>query len=593
MPNTFSLLESSAHLPTGPGVYQMNDAQGHALYVGKARNLKKRVASYARPQNTRLTRMLQATCALEAFPTRCEEEALLLEANLIKRLKPRFNIRLRDDKSFPQLLLTDHPAPRLMKYRGPQKDTSNTFGPFASSALVDATLSALQRAFLLRSCADHVYENRTRPCLLYQIKRCAAPCTEKISLEDYAHLVEEARAFLSGRSQEVQKRLLTQMETASAALDFERAASCRDRITALSRIQESQSLHPRHLQEADVFALHRKADGPVCVEVFFFRHGQNRGGRAYFPKHAPQHTAVEILEAFITQFYTHRTPAPLLLVDRDLPARTLLAQALSTQHKVRIEVPRRGEKYTLVQQVRDNARHALEARLMHTLKHEECLAQLKEIFALPTVPKRIEVYDNSHIQGTEAVGAMVVVESTGFAKHHYRKFNIKDVPTGDDYAMLQEVLRRRFRDPSHLPDLLLIDGGRGHLTAARHTLKTLKLEKLPLVCIAKGPHTDHFYRPSRPPQNLKNHPQCLYFLQRLRDEAHRFAISAHRRRRTRRARSSPLDAIPGVGPKRKRALLLHFGSMHALRGARREALEAVPGISHKIADLLHKTLQNA
>ena len=433
-------------LPNSPGVYQMNNAKGHALYVGKARNLKKRVFSYTRPQNTRITRMLQATRSVETVTTSSEEEAVLLEALLIKKLKPPFNIRLRDDKSFPQLLLTDHPAPRLVKCRGAQKkDKKNTFGPFASSALVDDTVSALQHAFLLRTCADHVYQNRTRPCLLYQIKRCAAPCTGKISLTNYQNLVREARAFLRGGGREVQKKLLKKMEAASATLNFEHAASYRDRITALSRIQESQNLHPRHITHADLFSLYRKHNGPVCITAFFVRHGQNRGTHTYFPKHAPEDQTPQILEAFLSQFYIHRTPPPLLLLDQKLPSNTLLCNILGKDKKIQIQHPRRGQKKIFLDQLRTNAKKNLQQHVMETVTHKKNLAQLKEFLTLSKIPKRIEVYDNSHIQGTQAVGAMVVVDTAGFAKRHYRKFNITSVSKGDDYAMIREVLRRPFQ----------------------------------------------------------------------------------------------------------------------------------------------------
>ena len=605
----------------------MTDAGGDVLYVGKAKNLKNRVRAYARPTglDTRIERMIAATRALEFVVTRTETEALLLEANLIKRLRPRFNVLLRDDKSFPYILITsDHWAPQILKHRGARTRPGHYFGPFASVWAVNRTINALQRAFLLRSCSDPFFESRTRPCLLHQIKRCSAPCTTEIDFKDYAVLVREANAFLSGRSKAVKDELAGEMEKASAALDFERAAVYRDRLAALSAIQAHQGVNPRSVEEADVFALHQQG-GFACVEAFFFRAGQNWGNRAYFPKADRAAAAGEILGAFIAQFYDDKPCPRLILISHDIEDRDLLAEALSTKSGRRIEVmvPQRGEKKDLVEHARANAREALGRKLAETSSQQKLLRQLAETFGLPRVPRRIEVYDNSHIQGSNAVGAMIVAGPEGFRKSQYRKFNIRstELTPGDDFAMMREVLERRFKrlmaeaprakpeaesaglaqqvislvapvvehdDPedSPWPDLVLIDGGQGQLNAAREVLAALGLE-VPLVAIAKGPDRDAgretFFAPGRDSFKLPPRDPVLYFVERLRDEAHRFAIGSHRARRMRGLREAGLQEIAGIGPTRKRALLHHFGTLKAIERASVTDLMQVDGISAETA----------
>jgi excinuclease ABC subunit C len=616
------------HAPPSPGVYRMIDAQGDVLYVGKAKNIKKRVTAYTRPtgHDSRIVRMISGTVTMEFVSTKTETEALLLEANLIKRLRPRFNVLLRDDKSFPFILITtDHWAPQILKHRGARTRAGHYYGPFANAGAVNRTINALQRAFLLRSCSDSFFEARTRPCLLYQIKRCSAPCTQEIDFAGYGELVREANEFLSGRSRLVQKELATEMDTASAALDFERAAIYRDRLAALSAITSHQGINPRTLEEADVFAVHQ-AGGYTCVEVFFFRTGQNWGNRAYFPKADRALAAGEVLSAFLAQFYDDKAPPRLALVSHEFEERALLAAALTTKsgRKVEVSVPQRGERKELVQHALANAREALARKLADTSSQQKLLKALTETFALPRAPRRIEVYDNSHIGGTNAVGAMVVAGSEGFRKNQYRKFNIRstELTPGDDYGMLREVLQRRFKrlleesprltadaalaaaltgepdegDEQPWPDLVLIDGGQGQLNAAVETLAAMGVTGVPLVGIAKGPDRDAgretFFMPGRTPFKLPPRDPLLYFIERLRDEAHRFAIGSHRARRKKDIREAGLQEIPGIGPTRKRALLRHFGTLKAIERASLPDLAQVPGINaetaRKIYDFFHE-----
>ncbi|MEP4031772.1 excinuclease ABC subunit UvrC [Roseibium polysiphoniae] len=620
-------------LPMGPGVYRMFDENGDVLYVGKARSLKKRVTSYTRlqGQSNRIMRMIMLTASMEFVVTNTEAEALLLEANLIKRLRPRFNVLLRDDKSFPYILITgDHQSAAITKHRGARKRKGDYFGPFASAGAVDRTINALQKAFLIRNCSDSYYENRSRPCLLFQIKRCSGPCTGEIDHEDYAGLVAEAKAFLSGRSQLVKKELAQQMEAASEALDFERAAICRDRLAALSHTQAHQGINPQTVEEADVFAIHQEG-GQTCVQVFFFRTGQNWGNRAYFPKADKTLDEPSILESFLAQFYDDKPAPRLILLSHEIPEQSLLAEALSerAERKVEVLTPKRGEKKELTDHALTNAREALGRRLAESSSQARLLKGVAEAFELPVPPRRIEVYDNSHIMGTNAVGGMIVAGEEGFAKGQYRKFNIKseDLVPGDDYGMMREVLTRRFSrlikehqrddatatlsaevteeiaqdapeettsssaDMPAWPDLVLIDGGQGQLTAARETLEELGLTDVPLVGIAKGPDRDagreKFFVTGKPSFMLPERDPVLYFVQRLRDEAHRFAIGSHRARRKRDITKNPLDDIAGVGPTRKRALLRHFGTAKAVSKAGMDDLSSVPGISEAIAKLVY------
>jgi excinuclease ABC subunit C len=611
--------------PSSPGVYRMTDAQGEVLYVGKAKNIRKRILAYTRPTgyDTRIEHMIAATAALEFVSTATETEALLLEANLIKRLRPRFNVLLRDDKSFPYILITaDHWAPQIFKHRGAHSRPGQYYGPFASVGAVNRTITALQRAFLLRSCSDGFFESRTRPCLLFQIKRCSGPCTGEIGYAEYAELVREANAFLSGRSRTVKEQLAVEMERASAALDFERAAIYRDRLAALSAVQAHQGINPRNVEEADVFAVHQEG-GFSCVEVFFFRTGQNWGNRAYFPRADRSIGAGEVLSAFLGQFYDDKPCPRLIVVSHELEERQLLAEALAVKsgRKVEILLPHRGEKKDLVNHALANAREALGRKLADTSSQRKLLTALAECFGLPRAPRRIEVYDNSHIQGANAVGAMIVAGADGLRKNQYRKFNMRagDLAPGDDYGMMRETLGRRFKrliaeaprparqaDPdavlpnqameahdeegqteSPWPDLVLIDGGRGQLAAAQATLAALGLTDLPLVAIAKGPDRDAgretFFMSGRAPFKLKPRDPVLYFVERLRDEAHRFAIGSHRIRRRRDIREAGLQEIPGIGPNRKRALLAHFGTLKAIERASPADLATVPGVSAEIA----------
>lgn len=597
-------------LPNAPGVYRMLDAKGDVLYVGKAKSLKNRVGSYARGQahSNRIARMIGETTSMEFVTTATETEALLLEANLIKQLKPRYNVLLRDDKSLPYILLTaDHDAPQLVKHRGARKRKGDYYGPFASVWAVNRTINALQRAFLLRSCNDSYYENRTRPCLLFQIKRCSGPCTNEISTEDYAELVSESRAFLSGKSNAVKQRITDEMQAAAEELEFERAARCRDRLAALSAIQGVQGINTQSVEEADVFALDEQA-GQFCVEVFFFRNWQNWGNRAYFPKADKSMSREEVLGSFLAQFYDDKPAPRLILLSHEIEDVELMAAALSTRAEAKVEIhaPQRGERRQLIEYVLRNAREALGRRLAETSSQQKLLVSLGQAFGLPKVPKRVEVYDNSHIMGTNAVGAMVVAGVNGFMKQHYRTFNMKseDLKPGDDYGMMREMLQRRFarlvkEEPRGSdadgradgdafpawPDLVLIDGGKGQLEAARQALAEVGVSEddVALIGIAKGRDRDAgretFFKPGEPPFKMPPRDPALYFVQRLRDEAHRFAIGAHRAKRKRELVKNPLDEIPGIGPTRKRALLHHFGTVKAIQRAALEDLMKAPGVN--------------
>ncbi len=589
-------------MPSNPGVYRMLDAKGDALYVGKARSLKKRITAYTQlgRLDERLRRMVNETMSMEVITTHTEAEALLLEANLIKRLKPRFNIVLRDDKSYPWLMLTeDHPYPQIAKHRGARVRKGSYWGPFASAWAVNQTVTAMQRVFLLRSCADTVFANRTRPCLLYQIRRCSAPCVGRISEADYARLVGQAKAFLAGKSATVQRELATEMEQAAEGLEFEHAAAVRDRIRALTFVQGSDVVNPASLQDADVIAAWQIA-GQTCVQVFFIRGGRNNGNRAFFPSHAKAEDAGDVLAAFVAQFYDDKPPPAQVLVNHPLPEHDLVAEALSLKasRKVELQTPQRGEKRAVVQHAEVNAREALERRLAESAGQAKLLEGVAQVFNLPTPPERIEVYDNSHIMGTNPYGVMIVGGPDGFMKAAYRKFSIRgSVTPGDDFAMMREVLQRRFTralreqaegaPPGDWPDLVLIDGGAGQLSAARQVLQDLGVGDVKLVAIAKGPdrdagrewfHTDGVEAFQLPPRD-----PVLYYLQRLRDEAHRFAITTHRAGRSKNIRQSELDEIAGIGAARKRALLNHFGSARGVKMAGLADLEAAPGISKETA----------
>jgi excinuclease ABC subunit C len=609
-----AIIAAVKHAPQSPGVYRMLTAARDVLYVGKAKNVRKRLASYTRVGGhpVRIQRMIAATHALEIITTATETEALLLEANLIRQLRPRFNVLLRDDKSFPYILLTgDHWAPQLIKHRGAQTRKGSYFGPFASASAVNRTLNALQRAFLIRSCTDSFFESRTRPCLLHQIKRCAAPCTREIDFAGYAELVHEAKDFLSGRSHAVKQLLAAEMEQASAELAFERAALYRDRLAALSAIQSQQGINPRTVSDADVFAIHQEG-GYFCIEVFFFRMGQNWGNRAYFPRADRALPSATVLSAFLAQFYGDKPPPRLVLLSEPADERDLLSRALSSKvgYKVEIAVPLRGEKKELTQHAHTNAREALSRKLAEAATQERLMQGLAATLGLGSVPRRIEIYDNSHIQGSNAVGAMVVAGPEGFQKGQYRKFNIRatNLAPGDDYAMLREVLERRFKrlaaptaevpplardaeeaedDQPRPPDLVIIDGGQGQLNAARATLAALGVTGVAVIAVAKGPDRDAgretIFLPDRPALKLEPRDPVLYFLQRLRDEAHRFVIGSHRILRRKDMREAGLQEIPGIGPTRKRALLLHFGTLKAIENATLADLMQVPGISAESA----------
>src|SRR5215469_16511510 len=603
--------------PTSPGVYRMLNAANDVLYVGKAKNVKKRLTSYARPNAphpARILRMIAATVSVEIVSTTTETEALLLEANLIKQLRPRFNVQLRDDKSFPYILITgDHWAAQILKHRGAQSRPGRYFGPFASAGAVNRTITALQRAFLIRSCTDGFFESRTRPCLLYQIRRCAGPCTGEIDFPGYTELVREATDFLSGRSDAVKQELAGLMEKASGDLEFETAAVFRDRLAALSAIQSQQGINPRTVEEADVFAIHQEG-GYSCVEVFFFRTSQNWGNRAYFPRAEKSFTPEEVLSSFLAQFYDDKPPPRLILLSHEIEEASLLAEALTVKagHKVEVFVPKRGEKKEMIAHALTNAREALGRKLADTATQSRLLEQLAATLALPQAPKRIEVYDNSHIQGTNAVGAMIVAGADGFVKNQYRKFNIKSegLTPGDDYGMMREVLERRFKRllvPSDAdkakaddtvpqwPDLVIIDGGRGQLNAVREIFQNLGLSQVSLMAVAKGPDRDAgretLFMPDREAIKLEPRDPVLYFIQRLRDEAHRFVIGSHRKRRTKDIREAGLQEIPGIGPSRRRALLHHFGPLKEIERASIADLGKVPGVSaesaRKIFEFFH------
>lgn len=624
-------------LPAAPGVYRMIDPQGDVIYVGKARSLKARVSNYTRlgGHTNRIARMISATASMEFVTTRTESEALLLEANLIKRFRPRFNVLLRDDKSFPYILISrDHGAPQIMKHRGARKRKGDYFGPFASAGAVNRAINTLQRAFLLRSCSDSVYESRTRPCLLHQIKRCSAPCTGEISLEDYGRLVDEACRFLRGGSQDVREQLRARMMMASDALEFEQAAAIRNRLSALSHVTADQTINPEGVEEADVFGAYQDG-GQTCVQVFFFRTGQNWGNRAYFPRADRSIELAEVLDSFIAQFYDDKPVPRLILLSHDVPSRELLAEALSlkAERKVEIRVPQRGAKTGVVEHALANAKEALGRRLAEGASQRRLLEALADRFALAQVPRRIEVFDNSHVSGTNAVGGMIVAGPDGLVKGQYRKFNIKseNLTPGDDYAMMREVLTRRFKrvaaaaaptvdespvdvdtvpetpadvlpteEPDDVedaafpdkPDLVLIDGGLGQLNVAREVFDGLGITDIALMGVAKGPDRDagreHFHIPGRNhPIMLETRDPVLYFVQRLRDEAHRFAIGAHRARRTKAISANPLDEIEGIGPTRKRALLHHFGSAKAVSRASVGDLTVVSGISQETAQRIY------
>jgi excinuclease ABC subunit C len=600
-----AIREVQATLRPKPGVYRMCDARGDVLYVGKARALRNRVANYLQVERLplRLQRMIAQTRGMTIVTTNSEAEALLLEAQLIKRYRPPYNVLLRDDKSFPFILLrADHEFPRIMKHRGARRAKGNYYGPFASAGSVNTTINALQKLFLLRSCSDSFFARRDRPCLLYQIKRCAAPCVGRIDEAGYAELVSEARHFLGGKSSAVQAKLNAQMEQAAQALDFETAAMLRDRLRAATFIQGSQAINAQGLGNADVFAVAARG-GHMAVQAFFIRGGQNWGHRAFFPTHTEGLDEAEVLTSFLAQFYDEVPPPRLLLVDRILPEAELLAEALATaaEGKVEISLPQRGDRRRLIEQASRNAVEALERRMAETGTKARLGRELAEFLELPEPPGRIEVYDNSHIQGAQALGAMIVAGPEGFLKGQYRKWNIKQAQTNDDFAMMREVFARRFaraqdedpdRDGGMWPDLVLIDGGKGQMSAARDTLEELGIEDVPLIAIAKGPHhgregREVFHFPDGREKMLPVNSPLLFHLQRLRDEVHRFAIGAHREKRSRAIAASPLDEIPGIGPARKRALLLHFGTASKVRAAALEDLQRAPGVSAAVAQAVY------
>ena len=588
-----------------PGVYRMLDARGDVLYVGKARALRNRVANYTQVDRLtlRLKRMVSQTRSMEIVTTNSEAEALLLETQLIKRFRPPFNVHLRDDKSFPFILLrADHDFPRIMKHRGARKAKGNYYGPFASAGSVNTTINALQKLFLLRSCTDSFFSRRDRPCLLYQIRRCSAPCVGRIDQAGYAELVRQAKDFLGGRSTSVQAEIQAQMDAAAQVLDFERAAMLRDRLRAATAIQGSQAINAAGLAEADIFAMAVKG-GHVAVQAFFIRGGQNWGHRAFFPAHTDGVEDEAVLAGVIAQFYEEVPPPRLVLVDRELAEAELLSEALATAsgHRVEISVPQRGDRRRLVEQASRNAVEALDRRMAESGTRAKIMRELTEFLELPEPPQRIEVYDNSHIQGAKAVGAMIVAGPEGYLKNQYRKFNIRTAQTNDDFGMMREVMERRFsraqeedpdRDSGSWPDLVLIDGGKGQMSAVRDTLEELGIEDVPLIAIAKGPHhgregREVFHFPDGREKMLPVNSPLLFYLQRLRDEVHRFAIGAHREKRSRAISASPLDEIPGIGPARKRALLLHFGTAGKVRAASLEDLQRAPGVSAAVAQTIY------
>ncbi|WP_300054836.1 excinuclease ABC subunit UvrC [Sulfitobacter sp.] len=593
-------------LDSSPGVYRMLDAESRVLYVGKARNLRARVSSYARPtgHSGRISRMIANTASMMFLTTKTETEALLLEQNLIKQLKPKFNVLLRDDKSFPNILVTaDHDYPQIKKHRGAKKEKGSYYGPFASAGAVNRTLNQLQRVFLLRDCSNAMFDSRTRPCLQHQIKRCSAPCVGKISAEEYRQTVRDAERFLSGKSTEIQGRLAQDMAEASEAMEFERAAALRDRIKALTQVQTAQGINPQGVNEADIIALHMEG-GQACVQVFFIRANQNWGNRDYYPRVGADVDAAEVLEAFIGQFYDTREPPRQLILSNEIENPDLMAEALSGKigRKVELLVPQRGEKAELVDGALRNARESLARRMAETATQTKLLQGLADAFDLPKPPDRIEVYDNSHIQGTNAVGAMIVAGPEGMMKNQYRKFNIRgdDLTPGDDFGMMKEVLHRRFKrlikeDPDRSrglwPDLLLIDGGAGQVSAVASIMAQHGVQDIPMVGVAKGIDRDagkeEFHRVGKRVMALRHNDPVLYFVQRLRDEAHRFAIGTHRAKRAKGVSATPLDDVPGVGAARKRALLAHFGSAKAVGRANLSDLKAVEGVSDALAETIY------
>ncbi|WP_374542286.1 excinuclease ABC subunit UvrC [Sphingorhabdus sp.] len=625
-------------LPAKPGVYRMHDARGDVLYVGKARALRNRVTNYTQVERlpNRLRRMVSLTRSMTIVTTNSEAEALLLEAQLIKRYRPAYNVLLRDDKSFPFILLrADHDFPRIHKHRGARRHKGEYYGPFASAGSVNVTLNALEKLFLLRSCTDSFFNNRDRPCLLYQIKRCSAPCVGRIDKAGYAELVADAKAFLGGKSTAVQAKLAREMEGAAVALDFERAALLRDRLRALTFIQGSQAINAAGIGDADIFALAHK-QGVIGIQAFFIRGGQNWGHRAFFPAHVQDISEEEVLTLVLAQFYEEVPPARLLLLDRALPEAELLAEALGERagRKVEIAVPQRGDRVRLVAQAKRNAEEALDRRLAETTTQGKLLREVADLFDLSEPPQRIEIYDNSHIQGSNALGAMVVAGPEGFIKNQYRKFNIRQAATDDDYAMMREVMERRFgrllsespsplgeglgwglsADPasdghapppapplkgrgdieaeSEWPDLVLIDGGKGQVSAVKDVFDRLGIEDVPFIGIAKGPHhgregREIFHFPDGRELTLPVNAPVLFYLQRLRDEVHRYAIGAHRSKRAKAITASPLDEVPGIGPARKKALLLHFGTARAVRSASLEDLQKAPGVSAAVAQTVY------
>jgi len=592
-------------LPLKPGVYRMHDARGEILYVGKARALKNRVGNYVQIDRlpNRLRRMVALTRSMTIVTTNSEAEALLLEAQLIKRYRPAYNVLLRDDKSFPFILLrADHKFPRIQKHRGARRNKGHYYGPFASAGSVNQTLNALQKLFLLRSCSDSFFNNRDRPCLLYQIKRCSAPCVGRIDDQSYDGLVADAKSFLDGKSSAVQAKLAKEMEGAAEALDFERAAMLRDRLKALTFIQGSQAINAQGVGDADIFALAHR-NGVMGIQAFFIRGGQNWGHRSFFPSHVAEMTEDEVFTSFLAQFYENVPPAKSILLDRELTEADLLAEALSerAERKIEISVPQRGDRVRLVKQATRNAEEALDRRLAESTTQGKLLQEVADLFELPEPPRRIEIYDNSHIQGSSALGAMVVAGPEGFIKGQYRKFNIKQAATDDDFAMMREVFQRRFaraqeddpdRDSGQWPDLVLIDGGKGQMSSVKAALEEIGVDDVPLIAIAKGPHhgrdgREVFHFPDGRELTLPVNAPVLFYLQRLRDEVHRYAIGAHRAKRSKAITVSPLDEVPGVGPSRKKALLLHFGTARAVRNASLEDLQKAPGVSAAVAQTVY------
>ncbi len=592
-------------LETSPGVYRMLDSESRVLYVGKARNLRARVSNYTRPGNSpRIEKMISLTTSMMFLTTRTETEALLLEQNLIKQLKPKYNVLLRDDKSFPNIIVAKgHAFAQIKKHRGARKEKGSYFGPFASGSAVTRTLNQLQKAFLLRNCSDAMFESRTRPCLQYQIKRCSGPCTGLISQEDYNDSVHDAERFLTGRSTKIQEELGAQMLAASEAMEFERAAALRDRIKALTQVQSAQGINPRSVTEADIIGLHIDG-GQACVQVFFIRAHQNWGNQDFYPRIDADNSPAEVMEAFVGQFYGNKEPPRQLILSDDIENADLMTEALSEKagRKVDIIVPLRGEKTELVAGAVRNARESLARKMAESATQAKLLRGLAEAFQLPGPPQRIEVYDNSHIQGTNAVGGMIVAGPEGMMKNAYRKFNIKgdDITPGDDFGMMKEVLHRRFsrllkedpnRDKGLWPDLLLIDGGAGQVSAVAEIMTEHGVQDIPMVGVAKGVDRDHgkeeFYRIGQRPFALQRNDPVLYFVQRLRDEAHRFAIGTHRAKRAKSMSANPLDDVPGVGAARKRALLVHFGSAKAVTRAGLADLRAVDGISEALAERIY------